>query len=278
MTVTILLEWLAALALVFLFAIGALFTRRVAIRRRGGTFDCSLRLTPGSARAAVHFGARTATSAAGGAGPTDQAQAQVQSQGQGQGQAHDEDHAHARLRAAERGTRTPLSASAVRAGRGWAYGIAQYENDRIDWFRIFSYAYRPAAVLTRRDLEVLGRRDAVGHDELALFPGWAIVECRFGTGPRRAGHVPRRPDRLPLLARSRPARPERQPRLLTSASKPCASVPSPALGLSAAGTPDGCPPTHPAPRPRPGARPLRGLRALPRTRCALNAALPGSAG
>ena len=77
---------------------------------------------------------------------------------------------------------TPLSASGVRAGRGWAYGIAQYENDRIDWFRIFSYAYRPAAVLTRRDLEVIGRRDAVGHDELALFPGWAIVECRFGTG------------------------------------------------------------------------------------------------
>jgi hypothetical protein len=70
----------------------------------------------------------------------------------------------------------------VRAGRGWAYGIAQYENDRIDWFRIFSYAYRPAAVLTRRDLEVIGRRDAVGHDELALFPGWTIVECRFGTG------------------------------------------------------------------------------------------------
>jgi hypothetical protein len=84
--------------------------------------------------------------------------------------------------AAERGTRTPLSASGVRAGRGWAYGIAQYENDRIDWFRIFSYAYRPAAVLTRRDLEVIARRDADGHEELALFPGWTIVECRFGTG------------------------------------------------------------------------------------------------
>jgi hypothetical protein len=157
MTVTVLLEWLAALALVFLGAIGALFTRRVVIRRRGGTFDCSLRLTPGSARAAVHFGASAPLAAAPVAEP---------------------DHP----RASERGTRMPLSASGVRAGRGWAYGIAQYENDRIDWFRIFSYAYRPAAVLTRRDLEVVGRRDAVGHDELALFPGWAIVECRFGTG------------------------------------------------------------------------------------------------
>lgn len=140
------LETLAAVALALLLAIGALFTRRVVIRRRGGTFDCSLRLTPGSARAAVHFGASHQVSAS------------------------------------QRGTRTPFSASAVRAGRGWAYGIAQYENDRIDWFRIFSYAYRPAAVLTRRDLEVVGRRDAEGHEELALFSGWAIVECKFGTG------------------------------------------------------------------------------------------------
>lgn len=168
MTVTVLLEWLAALALVFLGAIGALFTRRVVIRRRGGTFDCSLRLTPGSARAAVHFGASSA--GAGGASP---ALAMA-----GGSPAAETEHP----KASERGTRTPFSASGVRAGRGWAYGIAQYENDRIDWFRIFSYAYRPAAVLTRRDLEVIGRRDAVGHDELALFPGWAIVECRFGTG------------------------------------------------------------------------------------------------
>jgi hypothetical protein len=157
MTVTVLLEWLAALALVFLGAIGALFTRRVVIRRRGGTFDCSLRLTPESARAAVHFGRFSVTA---------------------EGSEPEPRHP----KTAERGTRTPFSASGVRAGRGWAYGIAQNENDRIDWYRIFSYAYRPAAVLTRRDLEVVGRRDALGHDELALFPGWTIVECRFGTG------------------------------------------------------------------------------------------------
>ncbi|MGH3416810.1 MAG: DUF2550 family protein, partial [Actinocrinis sp.] len=114
MILTAVLEWLAAVALVLLCAIGALFTRRVVIRRRGGTFDCSLRLTPGSAQAAVHSGAKALT-------------------GLGLGL---------------RGARTPPSASAVRSGRGWAYGIAQYENDRIDWFRIFSYAYRPAAVLT----------------------------------------------------------------------------------------------------------------------------------
>lgn len=174
MIITALLEWLAAVALVLLCAIGALFTRRVVIRRRGGTFDCSLRLTPGSARAAVHFGQSHAR-AGGEAGAGAVA-------GPGAGAAGAEAGTGTGTEVHRRGTRTPLSASAVRAGRGWSYGIAQYENDRIDWYRIFSYAYRPAAVLTRRDLEVVGRRDTEGQEELALFPGWTIVECKFGTG------------------------------------------------------------------------------------------------
>lgn len=148
------LECVAFLCLLGLCAIALLFTRRVVIRRRGGTFDCSLRLTPGSARAAVRFGA-------GGRAGDESAYGPVPP---------------------ERGNRAPWSASGVRAGRGWAYGIAQYEHDRIDWFRIFSYAYRPAAVLTRRDLEVLARREVEGQEELDLFPGWTIVECRFGAG------------------------------------------------------------------------------------------------
>ena len=243
--ITALLEGLAVACLIGLCAIGALFTRRVAIRRRGGTFDCSLRLTPaseaGAARAAVRFGveARANMNAhahhshhesgqqpAGSESEKDPAPAAVSAQ---QGHAVPDAHPHSHqpphaypLQAppahtshghsshghsangddshgndshrlhppfrvpivphAQRGTRVPFSASGVRAGRGWSYGIAQYENDRIDWYRIFSYAYRPAAVLTRRDLEVIGRRDAEGNEELALFPGWTIVECSFGAG------------------------------------------------------------------------------------------------
>lgn len=165
---TVVLEILAALCLVGLCAIGTLFTRRVMIRRRGGTFDCSLRLTPmpGSAWAAVHSGPDSSSA------PDSIAQSAIA------GRALPDSSGPA----GPRGTRTPLTASGVRNGRGWSYGIAQYEADRIDWYRIFSYAFRPAAVLTRRDLQVLGRRDAVGHEELALFPGWTIVECRFGSG------------------------------------------------------------------------------------------------
>lgn len=200
-----LLEGLAVACLLGLCAIGALFTRRVAIRRRGGTFDCSLRLTPvneGAARAAAHLGqlrleSDERTRAHAGTHPhgshahsQTHAQPHAVSQSvfepgqQPAGSASVRDPAPAAIQVphAQRGTRVPFSASGVRQGRGWSYGIAQYENDRIDWYRIFSYAYRPAAVLTRKDLEVVARRDAEGNEELALFPGWTIVECRFGAG------------------------------------------------------------------------------------------------
>jgi Protein of unknown function (DUF2550) len=163
---TDLLEALAALCLLILLAIGALFLRRVMIRRRGGTFDCSLRLTPalpGAARAAAHVG-RPATA-------TDPAHPEPLERPE-----PDQEPAPAPIR----GTGTPFTAAAVRDGRGWSYGIAQYGADRVDWYRIFSYAFRPAAVLTRRDLEVVGRREPEGTEELALFPGWAILDCRFG--------------------------------------------------------------------------------------------------
>lgn len=149
---TAILEFLASFCLLVLLAIGALFLRRVMIRRRGGTFDCSLRLTPalpGATRAAARIG---------GSAPQEPAPAPV------------------------RGTGTPFTAAAVRDGRGWSYGIAQYGADRVDWYRIFSYAFRPAAVLTRRDLDVIGRRNPEGTEELALFPGWTILDCRFGAG------------------------------------------------------------------------------------------------
>jgi Protein of unknown function (DUF2550) len=234
-----LLEGLAVACLISLCAIGALFTRRVAIRRRGGTFDCSLRLTPaseGAARAATRLGqvreeSDELTRAHAGTHPYG-SHAHSQARSQAHSEAHSGAHSHAHSQShsafepgqqptgsasvrdpapaafpvpvptsvpvstpvpgpvpgpvsiprAQRGTRVPFSASGVRQGRGWSYGIAQYENDRIDWYRIFSYAYRPAAVLTRKDLEVVGRRDAEGNEELALFPGWTIVECHFGAG------------------------------------------------------------------------------------------------
>jgi len=172
---TFVLECLASVCLVVFCAIGALFTRRVMIRRRGGTFDCSLRLTPavpGVAWAAVR------------SGPVGSSRGRPGSRGGSPAPAPVTVAAGGGDRIRVRGTRTPFTASGVREGRGWSYGIAQYRADHVDWYRIFSYAFRPAAVLTRRDLRVLGRREPQGHEESALFPGWTILECGFG-----AGHV-----------------------------------------------------------------------------------------
>jgi hypothetical protein len=172
MLLTDLLEALAALCLLVLCAIGALFLRRVMIRRRGGTFDCSLRLTPAlpeAARAAARIEAPAPVPAA----PAEQEAPAVPAAPAPEAELEP---------APVRGTGTPFTAAAVRDGRGWSYGIAQYGADRVDWYRIFSYAFRPAAVLSRRDLEVVGRREPEGTEELALFPGWTILDCRLGSG------------------------------------------------------------------------------------------------
>lgn len=34
------------------------------------------------------------------------------------------------------------------SGKGWVYGVARYSGDRIDWFRVFSYAPGPAGYLS----------------------------------------------------------------------------------------------------------------------------------
>ena len=38
------------------------------------------------------------------------------------------------------------------------YGVARYNGDRIEWFRVFSYAPRPRRVLERSAIEVVARR------------------------------------------------------------------------------------------------------------------------
>lgn len=43
-------------------------------------------------------------------------------------------------------------------GKGWIYGVSRYNGDRIEWFRVFSYAPRPRHLLERSAIEVLERR------------------------------------------------------------------------------------------------------------------------
>ncbi|MEU4108546.1 DUF2550 domain-containing protein [Streptomyces sp. NPDC048208] len=62
-------------------------------------------------------------------------------------------------------------------GKGWSYGVARYNGDRIEWFRVFSYAPRPRRVLERSRIEVAGRRLPEGEEELALLSDAVILAC-----------------------------------------------------------------------------------------------------
>ncbi|WP_432094810.1 DUF2550 domain-containing protein [Streptomyces sp. bgisy100] len=63
------------------------------------------------------------------------------------------------------------------SGRGWVYGVARYNGDRVEWFRVFSYALRPRRVLERSAIEVLSRRTPQGEEELALLSDAIVLRC-----------------------------------------------------------------------------------------------------
>jgi hypothetical protein len=114
------LQAVCGLALLVVMLGGALAVRRRLLRRRGGTFDCSLRL---------HYPKDPAF-------PSD-------------------------------------------SGKGWVFGICRYTADAVEWYRMFSYAPRPRVMLVRGEIRVVGRRVPTGHEELALLPGWVVLDCRY---------------------------------------------------------------------------------------------------
>jgi len=73
--------------------------------------------------------------------------------------------------------RTTPPEDAEPGGKGWVYGVARYNNDRVEWFRVFSYAPRPRRVLDRPAIEVLGRRAPQGSEELALLSDAVVLSC-----------------------------------------------------------------------------------------------------
>ncbi|WP_070019886.1 DUF2550 family protein [Streptomyces nanshensis] len=141
------------LALAGLFAFGL---RRRLLQRSGGTFDCNLRWDAPAPSEKYDDegagGAGGASTAAGAAGGT----------------AGEEPSRAAGAQGVRRG---PGS------GKGWAYGIARYNGDQIEWFRVFSYAPRPRRFLMRSRIEVLERRDPEGEEELALLSDAVILAC-----------------------------------------------------------------------------------------------------
>jgi len=60
------------------------------------------------------------------------------------------------------------------AGRAWSAGIAHYGAGRIDWYRSWSLAPRPAHSWRREEIEVTGRVPLSDPD-----PDLVLVRCRY---------------------------------------------------------------------------------------------------
>ena len=67
-----------------------------------------------------------------------------------------------------------------RSRGSWIPGVARYESDRLDWFRIFTLSPRPGRSLTRARLVIIERRDPEGPEGYALLSGHVIVRCAYG--------------------------------------------------------------------------------------------------
>lgn len=72
----------------------------------------------------------------------------------------------------------------VRAsGRGWLVGVALYSGDDLHWFRVFSVLPDPTRILSRRLLEIIGRRAPDGPEAWSIQPDAVILECRHAGEP-----------------------------------------------------------------------------------------------
>ena len=67
--------------------------------------------------------------------------------------------------------------------RGWTLGLGRYCEDRLEWYRFFSWGVRPSRVFQRSSLVAIGQRVPHGPEAFALFAGQVIVECRDAGTP-----------------------------------------------------------------------------------------------
>jgi Protein of unknown function (DUF2550) len=132
--------------------------RRKVIARRGGTFDCSLRIRLTSA-----------ARAAGRAGGVDNANGGAAGNGEPAGNGP-----------AGNGEPAVVEQANQDLGQGWTLGTARYAEDMLEWYRVFSFSPRPRWVFPRRELEVRGRRVPDGPEALALLSGAVVLECSWG--------------------------------------------------------------------------------------------------
>jgi hypothetical protein len=63
---------------------------------------------------------------------------------------------------------------------GWMLGVARYEEDRLEWFRIFTIDPRPGKVLQRANLDLIEWHQPSEPDIHSVLPGALVVRCSYG--------------------------------------------------------------------------------------------------
>lgn len=61
---------------------------------------------------------------------------------------------------------------------GWVLGLARLRGDRLEWFRAFSLALRPAVSFQRGMTSYIHQRPASGLEQVVLFEGSRVILVR----------------------------------------------------------------------------------------------------
>lgn len=60
---------------------------------------------------------------------------------------------------------------------GWLFGVGRYRGENLEWFRTFSFAFRPKRSMRRADIAVLGRRQPDPAEAFELPSGHVVLKC-----------------------------------------------------------------------------------------------------
>lgn len=69
--------------------------------------------------------------------------------------------------------------SADARGGGWALGVARYSGDNLEWFRSFSFAFRPRLIFPRSQVQVGQQRDPDPIESVLLYDDQRVLELRL---------------------------------------------------------------------------------------------------
>lgn len=84
-----------------------------------------------------------------------------------------------------------INKHAEASARGWTLGMGRYSENHLEWFRTFSFCWRPRYRFERGHVHITGRRVPEGRESFAVHAGHVIVEVHSDNGVRQMAIGPR---------------------------------------------------------------------------------------